>query len=50
MRKSKRGGNKIGLYFAAFGLGLIISLIFPDSFVVGVLAAAVIILGLAVGR
>lgn len=50
MRKNKCGGNKIGLYLASFGVGLIISMIFPNKFIIAVLAAAIIILGLAVGK
>ncbi|MBP9988390.1 MAG: hypothetical protein KBT46_02715 [Ruminococcus sp.] len=50
MRNNKCTGNKIGLYLAAFGLGLIISIIFPNKFVIGVLAFAIVILGLIVGK
>jgi len=50
MRRNRCKNNRLGLYFAAFGAGMIIAIVFPNKFVVGLLAIAVVILGLAVGK
>ena len=45
MRRGRRCGCKFGYYFSAFGLGMIVAMICPKSFIVAVLSCAVIILG-----
>ncbi len=45
----RRSSSK-GIIFVALGLGFIISLIFPEKFVIVLLAVALIICGLALCR
>ncbi len=42
----KRGSNK-GIIFAALGLGLLISFVFPDKFIVVLLSVALVVCGIA---
>ena len=51
MRRN-RGRNccNIGLLFAAFGLGMVIALICPKSIIVGILATALVILGIFIAK
>ncbi len=42
----RRNSNK-GIIFAALGLGLLISFVFPDKFIVVILASALVICGIA---
>ncbi len=48
----RRGGRccKFGYYFSAFGLGMIVAMICPKSFIVAVLSCAVIILGFIISK
>ncbi|MBQ7548769.1 MAG: hypothetical protein IJT03_03590 [Clostridia bacterium] len=50
MRRNRCRGNRIGYYFSAFGLGMIISMICPKSVIVAVLAAVIVFLGIIIGR
>jgi disulfide bond formation protein DsbB len=50
MRRNRCCGNRIGFYFAAFGLGMVVALICPESVVVGILAIAIVILGIIIGK
>lgn len=50
MRRNRCKNNKLGLYFAAFGAGMIVAIIFPNKFVVALLAASVVILGLSMEK
>ncbi len=47
MRRGRRC-YKFGYYFSAFGLGMIVAMIFPKSLIVAVLSVAVIILGIII--
>ncbi len=49
MRRGKCG-CRFGLYFSAFGVGMIVAMICPKSFIVAVLSVAVIILGLIISK
>lgn len=49
MRKGRRC-YKFGYYFSAFGLGMIIAMLCPKSFLVAVLSVAVVILGFVICR
>ncbi len=49
MRRGKCG-CRFGLYFSAFGVGMIVAMICPKSFIVAVLSVAVIVLGLIISK
>lgn len=49
MRKRKCRSTKIGLYFAAFGFGLLISMLCPKNVTVAILSLAIVILGIIIG-
>ncbi len=50
MRRNRCCGNRIGLYFTAFGLGMLISLMCPKSVTVAVLSVVIVILGIIVAK
>ena len=51
MRRRKcRTDNRIGYYFSAFGLGMLVSLICPKTVTVTILSLAIIVLGIAISK
>ncbi len=50
MRRNRCCSNRIGLYFTAFGLGMLISLMCPKTFVVAVLSIVIVVLGIIVAK
>lgn len=50
MRRRGCGYGRFGLYFTAFGLGMLISLMCPNTFTVAVLSAVIVILGIIVAK
>lgn len=50
MRRTRCRQNKIGLYFAAFGLGMFIAMLCPKSVTVGILSLAIVFLGVVISR
>ena len=50
MRRGRRCSCKFGYYFSALGLGMIVAMIYPKSFIVAVLSCAVIILGFIISK
>lgn len=50
MRRYRSGSGRIGLYFAAFGFGMIISMLCPKSLIVAILSAALVFLGIIIGK
>ncbi len=50
MRRNRCCGSKFGLYFTAFGLGMLISLMCPKSVTVAVLSVVIVFLGIIVAK
>lgn len=50
MRRNRCCSQKFGLYFTAFGLGMLISLMCPKTVTVGVLSLVIVILGIIVAK
>lgn len=50
MRRNRCRSGKVGWYFAAFGLGLLISMICPKTVTVAILSVAIITLGVIIGK
>lgn len=51
MRRNRAcGRSKIGWYFVAFGLGMLVSLWCPHSVTVAVLSIVIVILGITVSK
>ena len=50
MRRSRCYSNKVGLYFAAFGIGMVVALMCPKGVTVGVLAIVIVILGIVMAK
>lgn len=48
--RGRRNGLNIGIIIAAFGVGLVVAFCCPRTVIIAVLAAALIILGIAVAR
>lgn len=50
MRRNGCSRNRTGLYFAAFGLGMLIAMLCPKSVIVGILSLVIVFLGIIVSR
>lgn len=50
MRRNRCGSARYGLYFAAFGFGMIISMLCPKSVIVAVLSLALVFLGIIISK
>ncbi len=50
MRRNRCCGSRFGLYFTAFGLGMLISLMCPKTVTVGVLSVVIVVLGIIVAK
>lgn len=50
MRRKSCRKNSTGLYFAAFGLGMLIAMLCPKSVIVGILSLAIVFLGIIVSK
>ena len=50
MKRNRCGSNRFGLYFTAFGLGMLISLMCPKTVTVAVLSLLIVVLGIIVAK
>ncbi len=50
MRRNRCSSGRYGLYFTAFGLGMLISLMCPKTVTVGVLSLVIVVLGIIVAK
>lgn len=50
MRRNRCRTGKAGFYFAAFGLGLLVSMICPKTVTVAILSLAIVILGIIISK
>ncbi len=50
MRRNRCGCNRFGLYFTAFGLGMLVSMMCPKSVTVVVLSLVIVILGIIIAK
>lgn len=48
MRRGRCRSSRVGLYFAAFGFGMIVSMLCPKTVIVALLSLALVILGIII--